>query len=312
MISRKTTLQLSEILTSLFYTSSNVSGYQEVRRKYATKNENLYEFLYVRNYDGWFCNQARSMGSWGYTYENATRQLKDFFLKLHTGESLASGTPDYTWDQRAKLGQQYLYNLAKDILDYSETPIEKHEALLRCLEVDGYLYRDQHLLSPESEILDIEETFNLLETLFTNLALGNKETAFHHLKLSADHYKSGKWDDSISNSRKFLECVLTETALFHIKAVKGQVLTVTSLNTPFQVREYLENVGLLGKKEKEVISSIYSLLSETGGHPYMAQNDQARLLRQLALTTSQFILLRLQAFKTRESLSEGAEENHGP
>jgi len=36
-------------------------------------------------------------------------------------------------------------------------------------------------------------------------------------------------------------------------------------------------------------------LSETGAHPYMAESDQARLLRQLSLTLSQFVLLRLEA-----------------
>ena len=34
----------------------------------------------------------------------------------------------------------------------------------------------------------------------------------------------------------------------------------------------------------------------TGSHPYIAQQDQARLLRQLALVLSQFILLRYQGY----------------
>ena len=37
-------------------------------------------------------------------------------------------------------------------------------------------------------------------------------------------------------------------------------------------------------------------MSDTGGHPYMAAKDQARLMRHLALTFSQFVLLRLEGY----------------
>ena len=39
-------------------------------------------------------------------------------MKLHTGESLVKKTPDWTWQQREKLGQRYLRDLAEDILGH--------------------------------------------------------------------------------------------------------------------------------------------------------------------------------------------------
>jgi len=60
-----------------------------------------------------------------------------------------------------------------------------------------------------------------------------------------------------------------------------------------RIREYLERAGLLEAKETKAIAAVYGLLSETGAHPYMAQNEQARLMRHLALTFSQFVMLRL-------------------
>ena len=62
------------------------------------------------------------------------------------------------------------------------------------------------------------------------------------------------------------------------------------------MRNYLEEEGLLETKEKEAVAKIYGLLSNTGGHPYMASNDQARLLRQLALTLSHFVMLRFDGY----------------
>jgi hypothetical protein len=59
------------------------------------------------------------------------------------------------------------------------------------------------------------------------------------------------------------------------------------------IRSYLEKEGLLEPKEREAITSIYGLLSETGGHPNIAESEEARLLRHLSLTFSQFVMLRL-------------------
>ena len=42
-------------------------------------------------------------------------------------------------------------------------------------------------------------------------------------------------------------------------------------------------------------ASVCGLLSHAGGHPYMAQSEQARLLRHLVLTFSQFVMLRFKS-----------------
>jgi hypothetical protein len=131
-----------------------------------------------------------------------------------------------------------------------------------------------------------------LQQLYKDLQLGEADTALHHLELSEEHYLAGRWDDSISNSRKFLECVLREVARCHSSAVKGTPLSDEVAIRPVRVRDYLEAAGLIETKEKGALSSVYGLLSETGGHPYMAENEQARLLRHLALTLSQFVMLR--------------------
>jgi hypothetical protein len=151
----------------------------------------------------------------------------------------------------------------------------------------------------EADVLDTQEATGILETLFNRLSLDNKDLAFHHLKLSEEHYLAGRWDDSISNARKFLESTLQEVAASHSLKVKGGKLSDSTYSRPVAVRDYLETETLLESKEKEAIAKIYGLLSHTGGHPYMAQNDQARLLRHLALTLSQFVLLRYEGSLTK-------------
>jgi hypothetical protein len=234
--------------------------------------------------------------------------VKEFVMKLHTGESLAKATSNWSWQQREKLGQRYLKDLAEDILNHwskltgeygYKDRVSAIDALRKSLELDGYEYKNSQLLASETDVLDVEEETGVLQSLFTSLSLQNRETAFHHLKLSEEHYLAGKWDDSISNSRKFFECVLQEVAAAHSNLTHKVALSESTYSRPVRVRDYLENEGLLETKEKEAVSSVYGLLSHAGGHPYMAQNDQARLLRHLALTFSQFVMLRFKGSLTK-------------
>src|SRR4030067_2910914 len=107
MISRRTTRIISELYEFIFskYHRSSSGGYHTL------DTDRIYDFLFDNEYDGWFCNYAKSM------YESyRTRNFKEFLMKLHTGESLISITPDWSWEQRQRLGQRYLRDLAEDIL----------------------------------------------------------------------------------------------------------------------------------------------------------------------------------------------------
>jgi hypothetical protein len=92
---------------------------------------------------------------------------------------------------------------------------------------------------PESDVLDVEEEMGVLESLYRTLVLNNKETAFHHLKLSEEHYLESKWDDSISNSRKFLEAILQEVASAHSLRTNNVNLPEDVYTWPAKIRDYL-------------------------------------------------------------------------
>lgn len=292
MISRKATRLIAEAYLSRFTVSTYSSAYSGART-YKVDKQSFYEFLYDRNFPAYFCNIFRQ-------YEE-TGNVKDLIMKVHTGESLAHTTSDWTWNQREALGQRYLHEMAESIIEIKSSledrfhghTIQAIDKLEKQLELDGYELRNGKLLVSEADVIETADEIGVIENLYNELELENKKTAFHHLELSEEHYINNKWDDSISNSRKFLECVLREVAAKHSKSVKGIELENDIYSNQKNIRQYLEKEGLLESKEKETITSVYGLLSETGGHPYMAQNEQARLLRHLALTFSQFTMLRL-------------------
>lgn len=292
MVSRKTTIAIAEAYLDRF---SHVSHNHYGTRNETVYNELLYDFLYEEEYEAWFCNLVTRIGS--------IRSLKEFFLKIHTGESLSTSTPDWTWQKRQALGQQYLAYLASDFVSwfqenkteaYTAKRYQKyHDSICRGMELDGFLYRENAFHRQEADVLDVEAERGLIAQLYTSLQLNERDANLKFLELAETHYLGGLWSDCIGNARKFLEGTLREVAnkLF---SIKPQLSPAADYNSPVSVRQYLEHAKLLEKKERETLDKIYGLLSHTGAHPYMAEKDQARLLRQLSLTTIQFVLLRLE------------------
>ncbi len=201
MISRKSTRHLAEAFEVHFRRSSKVSYGGRPRTFIYVDKDMIYDFLFERDYDAWFCNFSKK--------QSKPRDLKEFIMKLHTGETQYSATKIWTREQRKRLGQTYIYNLAQDLLnyyhhemdDYPKKKIaEKIKILINGLELDGYIFRDKHLLRPEKDVLDVEEELSLLESLYSSIGLEDLNTTMHHLSLSEEHFSVGKWDDSISNS----------------------------------------------------------------------------------------------------------------
>ncbi|MBK9126129.1 MAG: hypothetical protein IPM16_23780 [Chloroflexi bacterium] len=303
MISRKTCIALAEAYQAVF--SHQKRTHTRYTTKYSTEvaYESLYDFAFAAGFEPWFCNMLRHASKHVDTY-SSSRVVKEFVMRVHTGEFVSGITPNWTEDQRQRLGQEYLYNLAGELIrgiDEREirtvadlTPIRT--SVLRALELDGYLYRAPNLLMPDSDVVDSEEERNVLEDLYRRLELNDIDVALRHLGLSEENYSRGGWEDAIGNARKYLEKVLSEVANRHSIHTSGEFLSSDVYDWPSKVRGYLAKAKLLEEKEVSALKEVYGLLSETGGHPYMARSDQARLLRHLALTFSQFAMLRLEGF----------------
>jgi hypothetical protein len=299
VISRSTSKLLAEIYASVFdLKRRSQPTWAGVKSYYEIDNDMLYDFLYERNYQTWFLNVIER------SRFRSPRTLEEFIMKINTGESLVAGTTAWTFPQREKLGQRYLQDLAEDMIEYREvkkgtsSTQDDINKLKSKLELDGYIWNSasKKLLYSEDAVLDVKEEQGILTSLVNALSLDNSDTILHHLALSAEHYINEKWDDSISQSRKFLESILQEVAARHHIALHNRPLSRGTYDQASSVRDYLETAKLIEGKEKEAISKIYGLLSDTGGHPYIAEKDQARLMRHLALTFSQFIMLRLSGY----------------
>jgi hypothetical protein len=307
MISRKSAKLIGQIYSNHFSKFTVINQYQI--------DPLIYTFFYEENYDAWFLS---IVSNW---IRNKTVPPGEI-MRIHTGETLVPATKDWSWERRVKLGQTLLKKLATDIIrqfenrtpelrpenafsieigdnfvkslnDIAKLPFQIISKLKNQLEIDGYIFRDGVLYFTESSVIKEREEQTILELLIEGLPLNDKPIVLNHLKLSEEHYLNDKWGDSISNSRNFLEAILKEIAhAIHSK----KSLTIKIPDKPFKVRDFLEAEGFINNVEKEAISKVYGLISNTGSHPNMAEQDEARLMRHLALTFSQYVLLNYESF----------------
>ncbi len=262
----------------------------------------LYEFVYERDYDVWVLKTFEKYNS---AYCD---HLRKFLLGLQTGETAIHIPVDKGPDKRI-VCMQLLAKFAKDIITEYETTSEQYghfsrdsetrkrvSQLKSQLELDGYIYRDRRLLQVESSVIDTQAEQSYLEQLVDMLVLSDPDTIKHHVKLAEDDYAGGRWSNSIGNSRHFLEAILAQV-LERVSAKLGRSLHQNVYKNATTTRDHLVREGLISEDEKETLKQIYGLLSNTGGHAYIAEKDQARLMWNLALTLSQFVLLRYEGFK---------------
>lgn len=251
----------------------------------------LRDYLFVKGYEEDFISAA--------TFLPHPDALKRFIMALHGGSGI--GSSDLGVYAPVNLdGNAVLLQLAADML--SSPPERTHRIewfseyirrLQSSLELDGFMLHAGNLVASEDSVLDEEEVKGCLERAIEDLGFAKQPTGLHHLKQAEVDYLADRWDDSISQSRKFHEYVMQEVAATHHAHAHDSPLDPAVYDAPGQVRKYLRDAGLLNHKECAAFGALFSLFSETGSHPYVAEATQARLMWRLALTLSDFMLARL-------------------
>ena len=170
------------------------------------------------------------------------------------------------------------------------------EQLKASLEMDGYVYQEGHLYPTESAIIDTIEERTALERLVDSVAIKEKAVIKHHIQQSEKAYAEHRWGHSISDARNVLEAILREVAAAHHLKTKGLIIPDGIYKWAAKVRDYLLSESLIDKSEQEALWKVYGLISNTGSHPNIAEKDQARLMRYLSLTFSQYVLLQWEGY----------------
>ena len=156
------------------------------------------------------------------------KSLREFILLLHTGETVLGAPVSNQKEDRRRVGQECLQRLAQDILEIltqNEEEEDKEDLdnlsqaledgtkeLIAQLELDGYIFRGGRLYPVEGSVIAEHEEQGYLEHLVDNLPLQDRDVIKHHIRLSQQAYAEGRWNDTITNARSFLEAILQQVA----------------------------------------------------------------------------------------------------
>jgi hypothetical protein len=274
MISRKTTSTLAMIFEHEF------TEYGDYGR--SSLSDTVYTFFYEGNYEKSILNEIKGLIT--------PQELKSYIQEVQIKDVTESG-------------QRLLQKMAEDIINFYlenpqfvKTPKEYINRLVHQLQLDGYIYKNRRLLPIENSVINQQTEQTYLEVLIDSLSLSDSKLIKHHLNLSEEHYSTGKWGDCISNSRNALEAILRQIAdAIHVKK-NGTNLSQKIYTKAVDVRIYLETEKFFDKRETNTVIAVHGLLSNTGSHPNMAEKDEARLMRNLALSLSQYALITYEGF----------------
>lgn len=297
-ISRRTSINLAKVYAEIFarphYRIDDLVGV------FISQTE-LYDFFFQNGADHLFLECVEQF--------TEARQLELFIMHFHDGRSVQAVTDDSTTlrSQHALEveGQAWLFKLTRWALKYISETVENTrdddvyeryhlclQSLVRSVELDGYTWEQGRIIELESDILEAKEERGLIRQLFSSLSLGSYPILDKDLTSSEEHYLNGKWDDCISNARQVLDLIIQELAKDAVKTLGSVALPEKDFRRAAAVREHLEKIGLVSTDEMKAIKEAYAFMSNTGSHPYIAAQDEARLARRMALVYCEFLLLR--------------------
>lgn len=208
-------------------------------------------------------------------------------------------SPDLTEADR----ERWFVRLAEVLLQRVQGPADerlgvltaRREAakLVNVLRLDGYEWADGRLRQLEENVFDVVEQTGALEALWARIGLPRADQLRHNLQLADEHYEEGRWGDCITHARHVVELTLRQVADARVGHGHDPV-PPDGDRRPVVVRDHLRTTGFYDQQEQNLVNALYALVSREGGHPNMAPQESARILRQHAFTVAHFLLLRFE------------------
>jgi hypothetical protein len=302
LISRRCANRIAEAYYRQFSSTKLIKTMNGERSEDTVYVDELYDLLYDHDFPERLLNDVKRLNRhWG-------RALKEFYLDFYLGKPLfvpGLYPGDYNREEAEQICQAWLVKLAEILLVLRQEHPEQLrnpavndgiEHMKAQLELEGFIYRNKTIVREEAAVINEPAEQDYLSSLIDALPFSDGDLIKHHLQLSEDHYINGRWDDSIANARKFLETISSQTADAISVKLDSRHLSPEMLKNITDIRDFLQRKGIIDASEKDGLKTTYALLSSTGGHPYIARQDQARLMRHLALTFCQLILIRYEGF----------------
>lgn len=173
--------------------------------------------------------------------------------------------------------------------DHCEEARALTQGLLASLQIDGYELVAGSLVPAAFKGMDIQREDDYLIGLLRKLQPANLETIVHHHDEAEKAFANGVWGSASTETRNFFVAILR--GMRERATASGKATSFTSGNDSDLIKNF-ETIGLLSEDEKDAVLKIWVLLSYSGPHVGIQEQDRAKLTRLLVLGMTQWLCLK--------------------
>jgi len=231
---------------------------------------------------------------------NATRFLPlihDGTIPAYVYRNEGFGNPAPN-EEDQRIGQEMLALMIQVVIPEAESfapHVEQHpkvlsDELIASLKEDGFDFIGGKVVSAGIKAVDLVKEDEYIIGLIRSIKPANMDEIQHHHDESDKASANGGWGAASSEARNFL--VGTLRGLRDVATLRGKVPTYKQPEKDGPLIEDFKSVGLFTEEEKNAVMHVWVLLSHSGPHVGIKEEDSARLSRLLAIGMTEWIALK--------------------
>lgn len=191
---------------------------------------------------------------------------------------------------------------AQSIPDHVQDPLPSQLAsdLVASLRDDGFDFIAGKVVLAGSKAVELQKEDEYLVAKIRDVKLPNIDEVQHHHQESEKAFANRGWGAAASEARNFL--VATLRGLREVATTRGKLAAFKQPGKDGPLIEDFKHIGLFTEDEKNAVMHAWVLLSHSGPHVGIQEEDSARLSRLLAIGITEWVVLKfiqweLNAFK---------------
>lgn len=202
-------------------------------------------------------------------------------------------------DEDQAMGQAWLAGMIQVVVPKAEsipdhvgapTPRRLSAELLLSLREDGFDLIGGKIVPAEMQAVDLQREDSYLIALIRSIGPANMEEIQHHHDESDRAFAHEGWGSASSEARNFLIAMLR--GLREVATARGKVPAYKQPGKDGPLIEDFKAIGLFTDEEKNAVMHVWVLLSHSGPHVGIKEEDSARLSRLLAIGMAEWIVLK--------------------
>ncbi len=169
-------------------------------------------------------------------------------------------------------------------------PKSLSDEVVASLREDGLDFIGGKIVPAGMKAVDLEKEDEYLIALVRSIKPPNMDEIQHHHDESDKAFANGGWGSASSEARNFL--VATLRGLRGVATTRGKLSPYKQPGKDAPLIEDFKTIGLFTDEEKNAVMHVWVLLSHSGPHVGIKEEDSARLSRLLAIGMTEWTALK--------------------